>query len=146
MKTGISEKRGDIDKETGEIQALEQDLSKLRLVIDSLKTAPEYRQRLQDGASLENEVESVTKNVNELSKKFEAINGVIAKLEQKLEQKKEEVSASEKVLDTLNADKKKHEDKKPEDRNTILHYRDGLHKFSGNMQETKTSCKAHDVR
>lgn len=127
LKNGISDKSGAIGKETGGLEALEQGLSRLHLEMEPLKTDPEYRQQIQEGVKLENEVETLGGNANELNIKVKALNGVVAGLEQKLDRVKEEISLSQKTLDALNAEKQKHEGLMPEDRNSILQYKEKLH-------------------
>ncbi len=123
----ISNKSGAIAKETEGIGALEHGLSQLHKEMGHLRTDPEYRQQIQEGAKLENQVETLSGNVNELNIKVEALNGVITGLEQKLYQIKEKISLSQKALNDLNEEKQKHESLMPEDRNSVLQYKEKNH-------------------
>ncbi len=123
----ISNKSGVLGKETSEFEALEQGLSQLRVEMGPLKIDPEYRQQIQEGAKLENEVGTLCENLNELNIKAEALKGVVTGMEQKLDQIKEKLSLSQKALDTMNAEKLNHDSLKPEDRNSVLQYKEELH-------------------
>lgn len=127
LKKEISNKSGAISKETEGIGTLEKVLGQLHKEMGHLRTDPDYRQRIQEGAKLENQVESLSENVNELKLKVEASNGVISRLEQKLHQIKEKISLCQKALDDLNAEKQKHEGLMPEDRNSVLQYKEKIH-------------------
>ncbi|MFZ3102160.1 MAG: AAA family ATPase [Desulfitobacteriaceae bacterium] len=123
----ISHKSGVIGKETGEFEVLEQGLSQLRVETGPLKIEPEYRLLMQEGAKLENEVGTLFKNLDELNAKAGALKGVVTGMEQKLDQIKEKLSLSQKALDTRNAEKLNQDSLKPEDRNSVLQYREDLH-------------------
>ncbi|NSW91885.1 MAG: SMC family ATPase [Firmicutes bacterium] len=126
LKLEIANKSGAIAKETGELEALEQNLGRLKLEMEPLKTDPGYRQQVQEGAKLENEVETLKGNVKELEDKASALNSTVGGLEQKLDGIRKEISLSQKTLEDLNAEKLKHEASRPEDKNSVLKYIDKL--------------------
>jgi len=123
-KKDISLKGEAIGKETGGLEALEQDLGRLRLEVENLQTDPEYRQQIQGGSKIENEVETLAGNVTELNLKLEALNGVVTGLEQRLGRIKENISRSKSDLDVLSAEKQSHQLSMPEDRNSVLQYKE----------------------
>ena len=123
----IANKNGAITKETGEIEALEQNLGRLKLETEPLKTDPGYRQQIQEGTKLENAVETLKGNVKELEDKAFVLNSTVGGLEQKLDGIRKDISLSQKALEDLNAEKLKHEAFMPEDKNSVLKYMDKLH-------------------
>jgi len=127
LKLEIADKSGAIAKETGELEVLEQNLGRLKQEMEPLKTDPEYRQQIQEGARLENEVETLKENVKELENKASTLNSTVGGLEQKLDGLREEISLSQKAFEDLNAEKLKHEASRPEDKNSVLKYIDELH-------------------
>ncbi|MFZ5643390.1 MAG: SbcC/MukB-like Walker B domain-containing protein [Bacillota bacterium] len=129
LRNEITNKDGAIGRETKGLEELEQALSRFRLEMETLRTDPEYRQQIHEGARLENEVKALGENVNDLNIKAGELTGVVAGLEKKLDQIKEKISLSLKALDHLNAEKQKHEGSMPEDRNSILQYRERLLSF-----------------
>jgi len=127
LKLEIANKSGVIAKETEEFGALGQNLDRLKREMAPLKTDPGYRQQIQEGTKLENEVETLKGNVKELEDKAGALNSTIGDLEQKLGGIKKEISLSQKALEDLNAQRLKHEASKPEDKDFVLGYMDKLH-------------------
>jgi len=127
LKDEISDKSGIIGKETGELEALEQKLAKLKLEMEPLKIDPEYRQQIQEGAKLESEAETLKGNVKEIEYKAGTLNRTVAGLEQKLNGVREEISLSQKALDDLTAEKQNHEAARPKDKNAVLKYIERLH-------------------
>jgi len=127
LKLEIANKSGAIAKETGELEVLEQNLGRLKQEMEPLKTDPGYRQQVQEGTRLENEVETLEENAKELEDRASALNSTVGDLEQKLDGVRKEISLSQKALEDLNAEKLKHEASRPEDKNSVLKYIDKLH-------------------
>ena len=129
LKNEVLHKNNIIKQEENELEAMEQHLSELHLEIDTIKTLPEYRQKLQEGSKLEMEVESAGRNVIESKSKAQEIKGIVLKLEHKANDLKEHLIISQNVLDGLEIEIQKHETLKPEDRGSILKSRDELNKL-----------------
>ena len=127
LKLGIAAKSGNIEKETGELEALEKNLIHLKLEAEPLKTDPEYRQQVQEGAKLENEVKILECNIKEQKTNVVSRNDIVGGLEQKLEDIRKEISLSQKALEDLNTAKLKHIEDRPEDKSIILKYIEELH-------------------
>ncbi len=127
LKQEISEKSGVIGKETAELAAQELSLSQLRLKMDPLKVDPEYRQQIQTGITLENEAKTLGANVNELNIQVEKLNEVIREMEERLNQIQEKLSRSQAALEDLKAEKQNHANSLPEDRNSVLKYKEEFH-------------------
>lgn len=123
----LENKKGAMARETEGLEVLEQNLSKLKQELEPLKTNPEYRQRIQKGALLENEVEALKGAVKDAESKADSLKATIASLEQGLETIRKDMALSQKELDALNAEIARHEASKPEDKSSVFEYRDGLH-------------------
>jgi len=122
LKIEITSKSEVIAKETGEIEELEQNLSGLKPEMESLKTDPGYRQQIQDGLQLENEIETRRRNIKDIEDKVSVLAGTVGGLELKLEQVRNDISLVQKSLEDLNGEKLEHEATKPEDKNAVLNY------------------------
>ncbi|MCR4435248.1 MAG: SbcC/MukB-like Walker B domain-containing protein [Clostridiales bacterium] len=127
LKDEITKKSGAIRKETGELEALEQNFGRLKLEMEALKTDPEYRQQVQDGARLESEIGNLNGNVKELEEKVGTLNSTVARLEQKLGMIREGVLLSRKAVEALTEERQKHEAAMPGDKNSVLKSMERLH-------------------
>ncbi|HOJ10565.1 MAG TPA: SbcC/MukB-like Walker B domain-containing protein [Clostridiales bacterium] len=126
LKGAISKNNVNIRNSAGELENLEHALGKLKLEMESLKTEPEYRQQIQDGMKLENEVETLKGNVKETENRAAELNKAIAGLEQELAGISEKIKLSQRNLENLNAEILEYQKSKPEDRNLVLKYIDKL--------------------
>jgi exonuclease SbcC len=127
LKDGIWSKNETIDKGKGELEALEQSLGKLLSEMKALIIDPEYRQQMQAGVKQESEVETLTGNANELKNKAAVLHDTVAVLDQKLNQAKEGISSFQKALEEMGAAKQKHQALRPEDRNSVLRFKEQIH-------------------
>ena len=127
LKQEITDKNGAIGKETAELAKQEQHLSRLRLAMEPLQVDPEYRQQLQAGSILENEVKTLGTNVKELDLQVESINKVVTGMEQQLDQIKMKLAGSQTTVDDLQAAKQNHAALMPEDRNAVLKSKEEFH-------------------
>lgn len=120
-----SDKNNIISKGIVDLEQLEQNIEKLKSEIEPLKINLDYRQHIQNGAKIESEVETSSKNVNEIKNKAESLNSTVTELEQRLIDIKEKISSSQKALEEVATEKQKHE--MPEDRNSLVKYKDIIH-------------------
>ncbi|MBS4026088.1 MAG: AAA family ATPase [Clostridia bacterium] len=127
LKEGIGSKNEEINKGKEELEAFEQSLGSLSWEMKALVIDPEYRQQIQAGAKLESEVEALTINANELVNKTTGLNDTVAALDQKLNQAKEGISSFQKALEEMGAEKQKHQALLPEDRDSVLRFKEEIH-------------------
>ena len=127
LKREIAGKSGTITNETAELENLEQNLGRFRLETESLKTEPDYRQQIQEGAKLENEIKTLEGNTKELEGKVASLNGVVGGLEKKLEEIRKNIMATQKALDDFNGKRLEHEAARPEDKNAVLKHIERIH-------------------
>ena len=129
LKDASSDKNDLIKKETFGLNQLEQNFDKLKSEIEPLKIDPDYRQQIQNGAKLESEVRTLSINVNELGNKAGTLNSAATVLEQRLNGIREKISLSQRLLADLTNEKQKHEILMPEDRNSVIKYKEKIHSY-----------------
>ncbi|MBS4008938.1 MAG: hypothetical protein KGZ45_11035 [Clostridium sp.] len=129
LKGSIEDKKKTISEETGQVQAVEQKIQLLKCDIGSLKTDPEYRDRIQEGVKLENDVESIRSNLSELNKRAELLNKDISSHEERSAEIAKKVESTKQAAGILDIQRKEYEDLKPEDRNAVMKYQEELHKW-----------------
>jgi exonuclease SbcC len=120
LKAKITEKQALIKEETEKSVQLGNDLERLEEQTEILKTDPEYRQQLQDGIRLENEVIALEANSKELVEKKDALKSNVSGLEQRLGAIRNEIDASCKIRENLEADRGLAEESRPGDKNSIM--------------------------
>lgn len=120
LKTVISEKQALIKEETEKSGQLGKDLQSLDIQAEMLKTDPEYRQELQDAVKLENQVHALKANLKELRGKEAVVKSTVAGLEQKLATVRNEIEASRKAHDNLEAERRLAEEAMPADKNSVM--------------------------
>ena len=113
VKAAEDEKTGLIDKETSEYEALSRDGEKLRQEMETLKIDPDYRLKMQEGVKAENEIATMSGNINNLAGRKTALENSKAALDLKLKHVKAEIAALVKTLEEQDAEKQKHEESKP---------------------------------
>jgi DNA repair protein SbcC/Rad50 len=116
-------------RENSEFKAAEEKIKILKEELEALKTDPEYRNRVQEGVKLENEVETTLRTVSDYNKKTELLSKAITIQEEKLQGTAEAIDNDKQALDDLAIQKQKHEASKPEDRKTAMKYREEVHKL-----------------
>jgi DNA repair protein SbcC/Rad50 len=131
LNTAIAEKNAILQNEISFFDKLAQELDKLTHEMEPLKIDPEYRQHIQDGAKLENDVSVLQGNVKELEEKRALLKSSGEGLEHKLEEIKETIGTVQKILNEGLAESQKHADSKPGDRNSILKSIERIHSVQG---------------
>lgn len=110
-----------------ELGVLEQSAGTIIQEMKFLKTDPEYRHAIQQGTILENETAALNGNKKEIEKKAYLLKNTISALEQKLAQVKAGIISSNQELANIDKEKQLHEASAPEDRNSILKYKEKIH-------------------
>jgi exonuclease SbcC len=131
VKTAEDEKTGLINKETAECEALSRDGEKLRQELETLKIDPDYRMKMQEGVKLENEIVSMSGNINNLAGRKTALENSKVTLDLKLKGVKTEIAALVKTLEEQDAEKRKHEESKSGDKNSLMKSLERLHGIKG---------------
>ncbi len=137
LQESITLKNKNLLRETGEVDAAEQKIKLLKEQMEPLKTDPEKRYKLQEGVRLENEVESLGRNVGNFQKKIASLNKIINAREEKSQAIIYAREKAEKAVEVLNLEKQKHEEAKPEDRPTALKYREGVYQLQTTLDVLK---------
>ncbi|GEM_PF-1404713 len=127
LNSGISSKKELSDKVEKELEALEKKLSNLSEEMKDFITDPEYRHQIQEGSKLESEVETLKGNTNELKDKVKNLNDTVSVLGLKLNQIKDSILTYQKTLDEMNEEELRQQVLMPEDRSSVLRYRDQIH-------------------
>lgn len=133
----IDAKSADIEKENKELNSLKDKLEKLVSQCVPLRTEPEYRQQIQQGAVIEKEAAALGKSVTQLLERKKSLVKTINELEKKLEGIDKEVADSTATRDALAESIKKHESEKPADRDLLIKQMEKVHKARGVYQVLK---------
>lgn len=123
-----------LSKETADSEMLDKELVRLRLEMEPLKTDPEYRLHLQEGSRLENDIAVQKANITDLKEKTTALKTTGDSLEQRLQDIRAAVAASQKELDDTALENRKHFETKPGDRNSIRKGMERIHFVQGIYQ------------
>lgn len=134
LKSEIAAKQALIKDEAEKTAQLACDLQTLDNEAEKLRTDPEYRQELQEAAKLENEVFSLRANVKELEGKETLLECTASGLEQKLTSIRNEIEASKKEYDTLEAERRLADEAKPAEKKSIMKSIDSLHRVEALCQ------------
>jgi len=127
LNLDIAGKKEAISGEAKATEELELKLAGLKQEMEPLKTQPEYRQSIQEGARLENEAESLHSQMKEQESKVLGLKNVIGGLETKLLAVQKELAQAQQALDGLNQNIANHEAAKPEDRAKVQETLNQLH-------------------
>ncbi len=120
LEYAIAEKQSLIKGETVNAELLAGNLNRLDEQAKMLKTDPEYRQQLQEGAKLENEVADLMAGLKELETKEAAVKSSVADIEQQLAIVEKEIEDFRKNHDDLEAERQLAEESKPGDKNSVM--------------------------
>jgi exonuclease SbcC len=131
LNSTIAEKNEMLQMETSGIDKLAKELDRFTKEMEPLKIDPEYRQNMQEGAKLENDVSVLQRNVKELEGKKASLESLGAGLEHRLKEIRETIGSVQRVLDEGAAESQKHTESKPGDRNTILKAVEKIHFVQG---------------
>lgn len=131
LKDDAAEKDKLIKTETDKFDILGKNLDRLKMEMEPLKIDPEYRQHVQEGVKLENEVSALNGNVKELEGREAVLSSSAVGLEQKLNSIKEDIDVLQKAQEELSAERQKHEASKPGDKNTVLKSMERIHSVQG---------------
>lgn len=126
LKNEISLKNKNVENAVKELELLDEQIKSLNGNIDSIKISPEYRQQIQKGFVLENEVASIVENVKEIEFKLGGINTVTSSLEQKLNVTRSNVDALQKKLDVFTEEKQRLESSTNDDRPSLQKEKDDI--------------------
>ena len=131
MKNVIAEKNELIKSETVEFDILGKNHDRFKQEMEPLKIDPEYRQHVHEGLKLENEVATLNGNVKELEAREATLKSSAVGMEQRLNRIKVDIEGSQKALEDLAAERQKHEESKPGDKNTVLKSMERIHSVQG---------------
>ncbi|MGE5614629.1 MAG: AAA family ATPase [Bacillota bacterium] len=134
VKTAEEEKAGLIEKETAEYESLVKEAERLGQEMESLKIDPDYRQKIQEGVKLENEIAAISGNANELAGRRKALENGKADMEYRLGRIKTEMAELVKSLEELDAEKQRHEQTKPADKNSLQKALERIHDAKGKYE------------
>ncbi|MDO9534744.1 MAG: AAA family ATPase [Bacillota bacterium] len=149
LKEDIAVRNEAVLRETSEFEAAEEKIKLLKEELETLKTDPEHRNRVQECVKLESEVETTVRTVNDCNKKFESLNNAITGQEEKLRRVTDAIHKYKQALDDLDLQKQKHEASKPEDRKTAMKYREEVHKLkaaSGVLKMKHSELESNQVK
>lgn len=127
----IAEKTEILQIGTSGSDKLAEELDKLTKEMESLKIDPEYRQNMQEGAKLENEVSVRQGNLKELDGRKALLKSSVEGLEHRLKEIRELIGTAQKMLDEKLEESQKHTESKPGDRNAILKAVERIHSVQG---------------
>lgn len=133
----IETKNADIAAENKELASLKDRLEKLTAQCSQLRTEPEYRQQIQQGAVAEKEAAALAKSLEQLLDRKNALLKTIGELEHKLEGVTKEIADSINASEVLDESIKKHESEKPGDRDSLLLQMEKVHKARSVYQVLK---------
>ncbi len=132
-----TEKAEMLKMETSGLELLEKELDKITKEMSPLKIDPEYRQNMQEGVKLENDVLVMQKNVKELEEKRALLKNAEEALGQRLKAIRDTIGTVRKMQEDGLAESQKHTESKPGDRNTILRAVEKIHFVQGLYQVLK---------
>ena len=110
----------EMKKAVGEHDFLKKRLNELAAEAEALKTKPEYRREIQEGATLESEIAALDKNRMELQSRKAAISNTTGELERKLAGIRQEIADSLKTQEELAASLQVLAAGKPGDRTSVF--------------------------
>lgn len=131
LKNVMVQKSSLINKETLGFEQLEKDLIRIKQEMEPLKVDPEYRQYVQEGVAIENEIIVLEKNVKELEARRELLKSSGAGIEQRLCGIKAEIASAVKELEELEAKRNQHEASMPGDKIALMKSIDRIHLVQG---------------
>ena len=127
IKLDITNKDGKLQSENVVLLELAKRIEETKVKMEPLRTEPMYRQKIQEGAALENEKLAAKSSISELIAKKSSITDVIKNTEAKRIDKEAEINGLLKDRTVLNEEIDKHQTAKPGDRNTIIKSIDRIH-------------------
>lgn len=122
----ITVKKVQFDSEKEQLELINQSIDQLQKELADIQVLPEYREQVQEGVKLENQVEAHRSNRLELEEKILLEDKVIAGLNEKLSQTRENIASHQKFLSTLTAEKQEQGFQMPDDKNALMAYRDQI--------------------
>lgn len=127
----IARRNDEYIREKEAFEKLEQTAGLLQKELASYQIKPEYREKIQHGVKLENEVDIRKASCAEIENKITTLTATITDLESKLTQSRAAIAEQQRVLDDLTAGKQAHETSMPEDRNSLEAYKDQMNRIKG---------------
>ncbi len=114
-------------KSKQQFSELEEKMYSIQSEIKSLSVDPEYRHQIQEGIKFENDLESFKQNKEQIVNQITGIKDIIIKLEQNLGRVRKDISISQNSIDDTNNEIQKYSSIKPENRNSVLEYKEKIH-------------------
>jgi len=125
----IELKNNIIRRESREAADAEEKIKLLKGQIDSLKTDPQYRSKIQEGVLLESKIGVAEKSASELKKKIAKLNAEIAAREDELQAVSRKIVQTKEVLHVLTKEAQEHEEEKPAGRQAVSSEQEEIHKL-----------------
>jgi len=125
----ITEKQGKIIEERNRLDLIEQKIITLQSEIEPLRVDPDYRQQVQEGVKLEDQVLLLRDTVEENRKKVEELDYAIQQLEADLSKVDQAIQLSREKMKTVEAEKLAHEALKPADRSSLLKEKEEINRL-----------------
>lgn len=126
LKSAITAKSAVYNKEKAGFDTAEKSLDILKKEIKDYLVDPDYRDKIQEGEKLENDVETRKRNVNELKQKIGALNAKVNDLLQKHNYAADVISSLKKDLNNMTSEKLEHESSMPDDWNSIQIFKERI--------------------
>lgn len=123
-------KKEELDKETTEFQSLARSIEELEAECEAHKTAPEYRQQIQQGTVLESRVKELETDVKGLADKLTPLRNAVSDFQKKLDSVRADISSSLKEQERILSEIEKLGQSVPGDRNKIFKDMEDIHNIS----------------
>ncbi len=136
----IAAKNAAINNSAAELVTLAQNSSQLCAAMESVRVEPEYRQKMLEGAELENEVKTLKFNVTERRQSVELLHGVVGGLENSLNGLSAQLEQSQQALAKMQVAQQEHAAAKPEDSIFVLQYREKINSLQNTYHGLKLSA------
>ncbi len=122
----ISQKNREYECEKTDYESLVKTGEKLQADMAALATEPEYRRLISEGVALENETQSMQKNIKHIDGRITELRTEMNNLANNLKQARDELTLLQKEQDGIIEQKQKHDEAVPEDRNVLSVRKDEL--------------------
>lgn len=126
-----------VNKERGEAAAAEQKIETFKGQMEPLKTDLQYRQRVQEGVKLEDEVGSKKGYLTELHKKSDSLKAILNSGEKKLHAANAQILGGERAVEALKTEQQELEAAKPAERQVVQQFREEINKLQAILEVLK---------
>ena len=131
LNMAMAQKDEIIKKESLELELSEKSIEKLGEEIELYKTDPDYRLHIQEGTALEKEVAALSGSTKEHEDKKAALLNSAVELKQRMDIVHMDIASNTKEQERLTAEKLKHEEGKPGEKNAVQKSIDRIHMVQG---------------